>query len=476
MKSLIWCRATRKATGIKVGIYPETKHPTFFASEGKYLDGTPIKVNLGQKIIDTLVKKGFTDPSRVFIQSFEVGNLQELHDKIMPAAKVNIPLIQLLSASGQPYDFTASGDKRTYADLITSSGLTDVAKYATGIGPDKRMIVPATTVDQNNDGKPDDLNGDGQISDADRVTGKPTTLITDAHKAGLQVHLYTLRDDPFFVASDYNGNPRKEYEQFIKLGVDGFFTDFAATGYDVRRELIGDAIVPTALGRTGDEIVSNLNRSKGFEGSAMNPSKSKLYTLLEGVVVGDPSNALRLNEFDLLSRKYVGLKGYYKLEDPANAIGDMTVVNDNEYLVIERDENQGDAAKFKKIYKIDISKKDANGYFAKEEIVDLLNIQDPRRPQQRRQHRLQVSLPDDRRCAGARQRHDFGCQRQQLSVLSRSSSSDRQQRDHRVETSKPPERRQPRWIGRSRTQHSGKSLRHQYRWQLQRQALADGGR
>ena len=366
-----------KSTGIKIGIYPETKHPTFFASEGKYLDGTSINVNLGQKIVDTLVKKGFTDPSRVFIQSFEVGNLQELHDKIMPAAKVNIPLIQLLSASGKPYDFTASGDKRTYADLVTSSGLADVSKYATGIGPDKRMIVPATTVDNDKDGKPDDLNGDGQISDADRVTGKPTTLITDAHKAGLQVHLYTLRDDPFFVASDYNGNPRKEYEQFIKLGVDGFFTDFAATGYDVRRELIGDAIVPTALGRTGDEIVSNLNRSKGFEGSAMNPSKSKLYTLLEGVVVGDPSNALRLNEFDLLSRKYVGLKGYYKLEDPANAIGDMTVVNDNEYLVIERDENQGDAAKFKKIYKIDISKKDANGYFAKEEVVDLLNIQDP---------------------------------------------------------------------------------------------------
>jgi glycerophosphoryl diester phosphodiesterase len=365
-----------KETGVKIGIYPETKHPTFFATEGKYLDGSPIKVSLGQKLVDTLVKKGFTDPNRVFIQSFETTNLKELKETIMPKAGINIPLVQLVSSTGSPYDLVASGSKTTYADLIKPAGLTDIAKYAAGIGPDKRTIVPANTVDKNNDGKPDDLNGDGQISDADRVTGTPTTLITDAHAAGLKVHLYTLRDDPFFQASDYK-NPRDEYKQFINLGVDGFFTDFAATGFDVRRELSGTANVTTALGRTGDAIVSNLGSSKGFEGGAINAAKTKLYALLEGVVTGDPTDALRINKFDIATKKFEGLAGYYKLENAANAIGDLTVINDNEYLVIERDGGQGDLAKFKKIYKVDLSKQDAKGFVAKEEVADLLNIPDP---------------------------------------------------------------------------------------------------
>jgi glycerophosphoryl diester phosphodiesterase len=367
-----------KTTGIKIGIYPETKHPTYFQTEGKYIDGTSINVNLGQKLIDKLVERDFTDPSRVYIQSFEVSNLQELKTTIMPKAGVNIPLIQLTSASGSPYDSIASGKGPTYADLTTSTGLTSVAKYASGIGLDKRQIVPASTVDKNSDGKADDLNSDGQISDADKVLGTPTTLITDAHAAGLKVHLYTIRDDSYFLASDYGGNAIKEYQQFINLGVDGFFTDYPATGYEARREAIGTANVSTALGgRTADTITSNLNSSKGFEGGAMNPDKTKLYELLEGSVVGDPTNALRIQKFDIATKQFEGLTGYYKLENSANAIGDMTVVNDNEYLVIERDNNQGTLAQFKKVYKIDLSKKDANGFVAKEEVADLLNIPDP---------------------------------------------------------------------------------------------------
>jgi glycerophosphoryl diester phosphodiesterase len=233
-----WVQQHERTTGIKIGIYPETKHPTYFQTEGKYIDGSPIDVNLSQKLVAKLVERGFTDPSRVFIQSFEVGNLQELKSKIFPQAGIDLPLIQLTGASGSPYDTTYTGKGLTYADMMTPTGLAGVAKYATGIGPDKRAIVPATTIDRNNDGKPDDLNGDGQISDADRITGTPTTLITDAHQAGLQVHPYTLRDDPFFVASNYK-NAREEYQQFINLSVDGFFTDFAVTGYDVRREFIG---------------------------------------------------------------------------------------------------------------------------------------------------------------------------------------------------------------------------------------------
>ncbi|BAZ17221.1 glycerophosphoryl diester phosphodiesterase [Calothrix sp. NIES-4071] len=334
-----------RETGRKIGIYPETKHPTYFASEGKQIDGTPINTNLGQKLIDTLVAKNFTDPKRVFIQSFETGNLKELNDVIMPNANVDIPLVQLFGgANDRPYDLVVSGDTRTYGDLTKPSELQEIAEYAAGIGPNKRLIVPAGS--------------DGKLL-------APTTLVQDAHAAGLLVHLYTLRNENVFLAPDYNGNPANEYKQFIELGVDGYFTDFPGLG-DTIRDLY-----------VGTPAVSNLGASRGFEGMAINPDKTKLYPLLEGTVVGDPAGSLRIYEFDIASSRYQGLAGYYQLENPSNAIGDFAVVNANEYLVIERDNNQGDAAQFKKIYFVDLSKKDTNGFVSKQEIVDLLNVQDP---------------------------------------------------------------------------------------------------
>ena len=344
-----------KETGRKIGIYPETKHPTFFANQG---------FNTSQLLVDTLVSTKFTDPSRTYIQSFEVNNLKTLNDVIMPKAGIDIPLIQLFGGSGQPYDFVVSGDKRTYTDLSTIAGLADIAKYAAGIGPNKQRIVPLSTVDANKDGLADDLNGDGQISDGDRITGTPTTLIQDAHSAGLKVHLYTLRNESFFLPSSYNGNPVNEYKQFINLGIDGFFTDFPGTGFTARSTFIQEP------------AVANLGGSRGFEGMAINPDKTKLYPLLEGTVVGDPLGSLRLYQFDLASQKYEGIIGRYKLDNPNYAIGDMTVINANEYLVIERDNNQGNDAQFKKVFKIDLSQKDVNGFFAKEEVADLLNIRD----------------------------------------------------------------------------------------------------
>ena len=121
---------------------------------------------------------------------------------------------------------------------------------------------------------------------------------------------------------------------------------------------------------------ANLGGSKGFEGMAINPSKTKLYPLLEGTVTGDAAGTLRIHEFDLATSKYTGIAGLYKLEDPANAIGDMTVINDNEYLVLERDGGSGATAKFKRLYKVDLSKKDAAGIVHKELVADLMNISD----------------------------------------------------------------------------------------------------
>ncbi|BAY07979.1 esterase-like activity of phytase family protein [Calothrix sp. NIES-2098] len=379
-------------TGKKIGIYPETKHPTYTAKEATYV-GTDTKINrnLGQILIDTLKAENFTDPSRIFIQSFEVGNLKELHDVIMPKAGVDIPLVQLLDAKdidingklieSQPYDLKVSGDKRTYGDLRTPEGLAEIAKYADGIGPWKRMIVSVKGTDADGDGKADDVNKDGVVNDADKTTLPPTTLVQDAHAAGLQVHPYTFRNESQYLAADYKGNPELEFQQFIQLGVDAFFTDFPITG-DKVRDLLNDPQNNLVRSPQNPDVLSgkafaNLGGSKGFEGGTINASKTKLYMLLEGTVQGDPTGALRINEFDIASRKYTEKELYYKLDNPANAIGDFTVINDNEYLVIERDNNQGAAAKFKRIYKVDLSKTDANGYVQKQEVADLLNIQDP---------------------------------------------------------------------------------------------------
>ncbi len=360
-------------TGKKIGIYPETKHPTYHDSVG---------LSLEEPLVDILKKNDFTDPSRVFIQSFEVGNLKELNTLI------DVPLIQLLDATdvaldgtlieSRPYDFVVSGDPRTYGDLRTPEGLKEVATYADGIGPWKRMIVSIRGTDANGDGLADDVNGDGVVNDADTTTLPPTSLITDAHAAGLLVHPYTFRNEGQYLAADYQGNPELEIRQFIQLGVDGFFDDFPGTGNRVRDQIAGDFVRspdnPDVLAGTA---ISNLASSRGFEGLAINPDKTKLYPLLEGSVVGDPANALRIHEFDIASQQFQGLVGYYQLENPTNSIGDFTVINDNEYLVIERDNNQGDTAQFKKIFKVDLSQKDANGFVQKEEVVDLLNIQDP---------------------------------------------------------------------------------------------------
>ncbi len=384
-------KETEKSTRQKIGIYPETKHPTYFSEKG---------YNTSQLLIDTLVKNKFTDPDRIYIQSFEVGNLKALHSTIMPKAGVDIPLIQLLDADDvrndgslieiQPYDFVKSGTNLTYGDLRTPTGLKEIATYADGIGPWKRMIVSVKTVDKNGDGKPDDLNADGVINDADKVTLAPTSLVQDAHAAGLLVHPYTFRNEPRYLASDYNGNPELELRQFIQIGVDGFFDDFPGTGDLVRDQFVSpfvrspqhpDVLATTTLNTpigpiTKTNAVANLGGSKGFEGMAINPDKTKLYPLLEGTVVGDPTGSLRLYQFDLASQKYEGIIGRYKLDNPNYAIGDLAVINANEYLVIERDNNQADAAQFKKVFKIDLSQKDVNGFFAKEEVADLLNIRD----------------------------------------------------------------------------------------------------
>jgi glycerophosphoryl diester phosphodiesterase len=179
-------------TGRTVGVYPETKHPTYFRSIGLPLE---------EPLLAALESAGYRGRSAaVYIQSFETGNLRELRKR------TDLPLIQLIDATGQPYDLALAGDGRTCRDLTAPAGLAEIATYADGIGPDKRLIVPAGL--------------DGRLLE-------PTSLVEDAHRAGLLVHPWTFRSDGSFLAAEYGGEPEREYNQFFSLGVDGVFSDFS---------------------------------------------------------------------------------------------------------------------------------------------------------------------------------------------------------------------------------------------------------
>jgi glycerophosphoryl diester phosphodiesterase len=194
----------------EIGIYPETKHPTYFRTIGLPLE---------EPLVRTLKRNDLDDRrDKVFVQSFEVGNLQWLEDRI------DTPLVQLLSGpSAKPYDFVFSGDPRTYRDLATPAGLKSIAKYASGVGPSKDYIVPR---------------------DATGRSLPPTTFVRDAHRADLVVHPYTFRNENQFLplelrsSADPNAYGRAfgEYQQFFDLGVDGLFSDNPDTAVEARND------------------------------------------------------------------------------------------------------------------------------------------------------------------------------------------------------------------------------------------------
>ncbi|MEH2105071.1 glycerophosphodiester phosphodiesterase [Nostoc sp.] len=185
-----------------IGIYPETKYPTYFKSIGLALEAP---------LLATLTANGYQGANApVFIQSFEVSNLQDL------STKTDLPLVQLLNNSGKPNDFVVNGCERTYTDLVTASGLREIAKYAQAVGIHKNLLVPR------------DSNGKLQ---------SPTSLVTDAHAAGLLVHVWTFRNEDCFLPLDFQGNPQGEYELFFSLGVDGVFSDYPDTAFAVNQNL-----------------------------------------------------------------------------------------------------------------------------------------------------------------------------------------------------------------------------------------------
>ena len=210
--------------GRTVGIYPEIKHSTFHADEVRF--GANV---FEDKLLTTLhTAYGNVASAPVFIQSFEVSNLQYLN------TKTNIKLVQLIDADDvkddgsmslvapyhKPYDFVVKNDSRTFADLLTSSGLDFVKTYADAVGPWKPYLVKTV-----NDGV--ERTGDTTLTINDRRVDGSTGVIELAHQKGLMVHTWTFRDD----ASGYGfKDPKAEMQYYMRLGIDGVFTDFPATG------------------------------------------------------------------------------------------------------------------------------------------------------------------------------------------------------------------------------------------------------
>ncbi len=120
--------------------------------------------------------------------------------------------------------------------MVTPEGLAEIKTYADGIGPWKRYII-STKGTIGADGKPTDVNGDGKVNDADTTSLPATSLVADAHKAGLFVHPFTFRNETRRLAIDYQKNATAEYTAFYKTGVDGVFTDFTDTAVAARKAL-----------------------------------------------------------------------------------------------------------------------------------------------------------------------------------------------------------------------------------------------
>lgn len=184
--------------GRQVGVYPETKHPTYFDSIG---------LSLEEPLVAALQANGVNRADApVILQSFEVANLKELN------TMTDVTIAQLVSGSGRPYDFTAAGDPRTYKDLVTPAGLAEIATYADGVGLEKSVMIPRT---------------------ATGTLGTPTPVIADAHAAGLTVHGWTFRLENQFLPAEFRsstdpnapGDLPGEIRVFLDAGMDGLFSD-----------------------------------------------------------------------------------------------------------------------------------------------------------------------------------------------------------------------------------------------------------
>ncbi|MYR46017.1 glycerophosphodiester phosphodiesterase [Streptomyces sp. SID5910] len=209
---LRWQDEQTRRRGKQVWIYPEIKHPTYFRKLGLATEERLAR------LLRRHGKDGKNAP--VIIQSFEPTSIQRMNKL------VGNPLAVLLSgANSRPWDFVETGDPRTTADLVTPAGLKEIASYAQGIGPTLDLIIPKDS--------------------AGRLT-EPTTLVRDAHRAGLILHPYTMRNENPFLPAEFRkgsdpdayGDAFGAFHTYFATGIDGVFTDNPDTGVLAREDFV----------------------------------------------------------------------------------------------------------------------------------------------------------------------------------------------------------------------------------------------
>ena len=242
-------KAKSAATGRTITVYPEAKNPVWNDAQAiangcgtgahPYLDA----------FVKLIVDNGMnTKAAPIFVQSFDPAAL-----KYMRAIGLATRVVQLVDGNdtdyktgamiyqtndaynfvdGRPYSWTLAGDPRYFGEMLTPAGLAEVKTYADGIGPWKPQVMKLTVSPypaSNANGTP----YVGSLADVNTIA--PTSLIADAHKAGLFVHSYTFRNEAKYLAGVYKGDPQAEYLAFFRAGIDGVFTDFANTGFAARK-------------------------------------------------------------------------------------------------------------------------------------------------------------------------------------------------------------------------------------------------
>ncbi|HZZ91008.1 MAG TPA: glycerophosphodiester phosphodiesterase family protein [Usitatibacter sp.] len=241
--------------GIQVAIYPETKNPSYHLALYK---SHQVPVRLEDALMKAVVANGLNArKAPIFVQSFEPTSLQYMRSigskvrqvQLIDAYDVDFKTGQMIYGTdaahrvySQPTDWKLAGSNELFDTMLTPAGLARIATYADGIGPWKPMVIPVKCK-LDGAGNCKDLDGNGTFDGYnDAIQQAPTSLVADAHRAGLFVHEYTFRSEKggyYNVPFDAKGDPLNEYFTHFRLGVDGVFTDAADTALYARRLLEG---------------------------------------------------------------------------------------------------------------------------------------------------------------------------------------------------------------------------------------------
>jgi glycerophosphoryl diester phosphodiesterase len=212
--------------GRTITVTAEVKDPARFAAVG---------LDVAALVVDELVAHGVdvTDPlggaprggaPAVALQCFDPRFLVGLRED-----GVALPLVQLVHS--WPDADAGSPGYPTPQEMCAPGGLAHVASYAQVLAASKDMVLPVAP---------------------DGSWGRATALVDDAHAVGLDVHVYTLRNENAYLppplrvgtAPGVHGRALAEHLAFARAGVDGVFTDFPDTAVEARRLLVTDVAVP----------------------------------------------------------------------------------------------------------------------------------------------------------------------------------------------------------------------------------------